>query len=428
MSRQGNDANVIDLCSSSDDSSDDEDKGGLRQCSSKPARKRCRLDCVQHETKSQADSVREVHVAKANTLNANLSTGAASSADKETAEVLVLLSNDDGNDKCAVTSGINELLQDLAGISSCVGRRQADKTTTSCSCRHPFNKQTADKCPQLHHIQQRDKWSCGFRNLQMIQMALVPMLPAQHSYHQYSSGSSLAGSKLVEIPSLRRLQQNMETAWQQDFDPEGAEHYRHRIVGKKVWIGAVEVSNLMTFMGLDSTLVQFIKCPASRRLLVPFCRAYFSCSYTDLEASSSAACCTTVSQVSSLSIAQNSLKAASKGATFAPCQCARLPLYLQWRGHSVTIVGVVNSSSSSELLVLDPMRNGKAVTSALKRQDMKGLGFDSRKLEREDCQIVVVSTRSLSSDERGRFGKQMQSLTAAELDVMRVVKREKRRF
>ena len=423
---------MIDLCNSSDGENSD---GSVQHhpscCSSKPPSKRRRLlSQRQDEAKSEkSDFVTESNVAAVNTSTA--SAVSTSTAENESTDALVFLSNEDGSDNCIVTSGIHELLQNATDISSCAGVKQADTTaTTTCSCRHPDNVQTRHQSLQLYHIQQRDKWSCGFRNLQMIQMALVPILPVQHSYYQYSNASS--SGAIVEIPSLRQLQQNMETAWRVGFDPTGAQHYQHKIVGKNIWIGAVEVSNLLSFMGLDSTVVQFIKCPASRRLLLPFCRAYFSCNGNGKNEESSAStdtdCCTTHSKASSPMIARNLLQRATQRATVAPCRCSRLPLYLQWRGHSVMIVGVVNSPSSSELLVLDPLKNGTTLTRALQRHDTGPLRLDSKKLEKEDCQIVLLSTRSLSPGDRERMRKQVQSLTAAETDVMRVAERENQRF
>ena len=67
-----------------------------------------------------------------------------------------------------------------------------------------------------------------------------------------------------------------ESCWKDGFDPKGAEHYNHRIVGKTSFIGAVEVSSVLSYLHIDSTVVQFIQCFESRSKLGPFVWAYFT--------------------------------------------------------------------------------------------------------------------------------------------------------
>lgn len=77
---------------------------------------------------------------------------------------------------------------------------------------------------KLYHIRQRDRWSCGYRNLQMLL-------------------ASRGGGE--NIPSLYALQENLQDAWKEGMDPRGALHYNYRIIGKKEWIGAVEVCTIL---------------------------------------------------------------------------------------------------------------------------------------------------------------------------------------
>ncbi|KAL3911027.1 MAG: hypothetical protein SGILL_007448, partial [Bacillariaceae sp.] len=42
----------------------------------------------------------------------------------------------------------------------------------------------ASICSTVQHIQQRDQWSCGFRNLQMMLSAIIPHVPSNHAMFQ----------------------------------------------------------------------------------------------------------------------------------------------------------------------------------------------------------------------------------------------------
>lgn len=88
------------------------------------------------------------------------------------------------------------------------------------------------------HIQQTDKWSCGFRNLQMVLSSVLPQLPPSHTY--YSKTASPPNC----IPNVPQLQRLLERAWKEGFDPSGAQHYGRKIVHKTSKIGAVEVSTI----------------------------------------------------------------------------------------------------------------------------------------------------------------------------------------
>lgn len=182
----------------------------------------------------------------------------------------------------------------------------------------------------LYHVQQPDRWSCGYRNTQMLLIALVHTIVPDHPYFQH---------KYYEVPSVTALQTILEQAWAQGWDPKGARHYKSTIVGKTSFVGAVEVSTIFWFLNIANTVVQFIKSKASREALLPFCRAYFASEpLLDPQA-----------YAHSLLDRQNRIQTASTNSQ-------QLPLYLQWTGHSVTIVGV----EDNHLLLLDPNKTFKA--------------------------------------------------------------------
>ena len=141
--------------------------------------------------------------------------------------------------------------------------------------------------PLKKNATQTDKWSCGFRNIQMLLTAIVPQLPPFHLYfqklhHVYEQPlkalmehNKPKEEDLLLVPSLTQLQEQLEESWRQGFDPKGARHFNNRVVGRLSKIGACEVCFALNFWHLDSCVIQFVKCPASRRCLPAFVYAYF---------------------------------------------------------------------------------------------------------------------------------------------------------
>lgn len=297
--------------------------------------------------------------------------------------------NSEGTDDGIVTTGLAALIRDFPNTISCVARREQST---------------------LHHIQQLNCWSCGIRNLQMLLSAVLPLLPSNHSYYQQQTCTVNEG--YICIPSLLQVQQTLENSWSAGFDEQGAEHYQHGIVGTQAQIGAVEVSTCLAFLGIENAVIQFITCHESRSLLAPFCAAYFSkqsgaCPYCQDSKSSHAA----AQQL--LRIAENSNVSSLSSPS---CPCPSFPLYLQWKGHSVSVIGVECGSDGGKvknLLVFDPLQKGSKLKESLLKRDLKPLRLSVSKLEKRDCQIVVVSTKTLTLEEATRLKSGVNALTAA---------------
>ena len=269
----------------------------------------------------------------------------------------------------------------------------------------------------LRHIQQNDKYSCGYRNTQVLLSALSPWIPFDHPYYLMRSGNtspyqqlSAARNGIFAIPSLRNLQKVLEAAWASGLDPDGAEHYSRKIVDKTKWIGAVEVWSMFAYWKTDACVVQFVKCFESRRVVGHFCSAYFSplasspcllCSqdYTTTKSFVQQL----ISQAEATSVSKSKPSDHTSHAHCRSCTCPVLPLYLQWHGHSVTVVGVESGRSgiANRLIVLDPLANGNSNLSDWADNNPpsgKGaLGTTGRvpvtELHNQDCQILVVSPR-----------------------------------
>ena len=101
------------------------------------------------------------------------------------------------------------------------------------------------------------------------------------------------------------------------------------------------------------------------------------------------------------------------------CTCPVLPLYLQWEGHSVTIVGVeMNKDMAvSQLLVLDPMKCGKRIAKELRQGNIAPLRKPLASLLSRNSQIIVCSTNSMTHGQRESIKRTANCLTAAEKEV-----------
>jgi hypothetical protein len=405
-----NDVIVIDLCSDSGD-----EKPKTASTGPSVAKKR-RL-----QTDAAADDGWEVFpavddttcaVAKASRVSSDSSQNPSPQAarqQKADQEPLIFFS---GQDSVTVTEGIPKFLcnfRQTPEVVTCMGR-QVSKPPPPCS---------------LRHIQQSDKWSCGYRNLQMMLTALVPILPPHHPYFQ--GKQEQVGAFCIH--SAREIQELLETLWAAGWDSSGAQHYKRKIVGKPSKIGAVEVSSVLSFQGIDNTIVQFIKCAESRQQLGPFCWAYFhrlaGCPLCQ------------AGTVSSMAVAQQLLshpatvdhsKVASTMAegSAVSCQCSLPPLYLQWEGHSVTVVGVERRTptvAGTDLLVLDPMQDGSRLSLALSQCDLAPARLPCKRMQGKDCQIILYTTGFLTTFEKTDRKERVCAATAAQEAVMKVVPR-----
>ncbi|KAJ6500449.1 peptidase family C78-domain-containing protein [Mycena sanguinolenta] len=183
-------------------------------------------------------------------------------------------------------------------------------------------------------------WGCGYRNFMMACTALMD----QQSQPMYFP---LLDHPIP--PGVRNLQQWLESAWSDGFDPEGAKELRP-IVGSKKWIGTSDVQVAFTSRGIPSKLVDFdLKKNARGRFLPVALFSYWVVEYFSQPQG----------MVDSNSVIQNQPKTAYdvlRGA--APVMVtSRMPLILQHEGHSRTIVGYeVTKTGLVNLLIFDPSK------------------------------------------------------------------------
>ena len=338
-----------------------------------------------------------------------------------TSEVRPIVLDDDGSDNAVITYGVMELVHDLIVPRTTQSSWTANllgRARSHCGIIGPHRDSS------VVHIQQNDTWSCGFRNTQMILSAMIPQFSTCHSYFH----ANPRRSNRTLIPTLKQMQIALEQSWKAGFDQRAANHYRHKIVGKTKWIGAAEVTSLLSYWGIDATLVQFVACRKSRMLLPSYVKAYFS---KQLGRRGCPFCCSSDSSMTSTAKAEElrhlveTSGGARKGETQCDCPC--LPLYLQWEGHSVTLVGIETvptrlhkkKNDGINYLVLDPLKQGSKINDGLRvKKALDPLRLDAKSLFQKDAQLVYCSLRPLSPSERDL---EVKSVTAAKEAVKRAL-------
>ena len=209
----------------------------------------------------------------------------------------------------------------------------------------------------------------------------------------------------------------------------------------------------LSFMKVDSHIVQFIRTKEKRAMLGNFVWAYFKracgdagCSCIEhhdnthenaLASPTGSSCAYAAAILKSISDTHDNNDDNSAGRDLNMrryrCKCAIPSLYLQWDGHSVTITGIRKIGGTNgqpttfNLITFCPMKNGatikkllanelssKNVTTASQSQNKQSKINDKyvksvielpvSKLQNKDCQILL-STARIMSDEESRMRK-----------------------
>lgn len=169
-------------------------------------------------------------------------------------------------------------------------------------------------------------WDCGFRNIQMLFSALI-----YHPELKYV----LRCAGISEVPSVPEIAGRIEDAWKKGFDPEGAATFGGSLLDKEVWIGATEVYVLLRSIGCAAFVKDFETPTITEK------RAMFEYIFTHFEQWCNGRNC--------------SLHNRGLLGTRKPCLVP--PIFFQWQGHSITIVGVDKARGGEVvLIVLDPSR------------------------------------------------------------------------
>ncbi|KAH9030674.1 DUF1671-domain-containing protein, partial [Lactarius pseudohatsudake] len=157
-------------------------------------------------------------------------------------------------------------------------------------------------------------WGCGHRNFMMLCAALMDQ-PTQAAY------SSLLSAHTP--PSVNSLKVLIEEAWGHGFDPEGAEGFKGKLVGRKKWIGTAELYVAFTYRGIPCQLADFDTPHRKVGPLLDWIRRYFDANSRDHQAS--------------------------------PQEWWRGATPVVYQGHSRTIIGYeITRDGTTNLLVFDP--------------------------------------------------------------------------
>jgi len=331
------------------------------------------------------------------------------------------------------------------------------------------------------HITQSDSWSCGYRNAQMMLCYLLPRLTSSqlpHKTHSFrkANRNKRQNSEVIDLtvdltpvkatvpqqgaqqahlmlgsldlpPVISTFQEHIENSWKMEgFDPKGAEYYNNKLRNSKSRIGAVEVASLFRYWYLDATIVQFAKTSSSRHMLGPFVWAYFATN-SDQEPTKNHRAYfgsqrnnSTAAEILQLAETDWKEKLAHLEIDHNTCSCC--PLYLQWDGHSVLVVGIErisktrNNSHLEEkapehsvdtlefnLLIFDPAKRGCDLKAALGNillntgsrhhpQFLDSIKLPLKRLRDKDIQVIHCAEKILTSKERCRWKKEIRAITA----------------
>ncbi|KAK2192474.1 hypothetical protein NP493_29g01000 [Ridgeia piscesae] len=191
-------------------------------------------------------------------------------------------------------------------------------------------------------------WGCGYRNLQMI----LSCLATSATYEPVIfNGRTL-------IPSIPKIQQLIEAAWQKGFDLQGCEQLGGKVTNSTKWIGATDIVATLSSLKIQCRLIDFhapTSVDGTHPRLFEWVRDYFRANTT----------------------------------SFKP------PLYLQHQGHSRTIIGVEELQSGSlQLLLFDPSSSRKHMQQfvhGINANLMKSIRRSLHSMRAKQYQIVAVT-------------------------------------
>jgi hypothetical protein len=201
---------------------------------------------------------------------------------------------------------------------------------------------------EVLHISQQDRFSCGYRNFQVLVGSLA---------HTHPGLFALVTKELADvgrIPTVRECQLGLERAWSKGYDPAGAKHYSGAIVDKREQVGTYEFNTLLRSIGVKSNVYRFIATPDSNERNV-------ECATTSL-----------------LDYVRNYFVVEKETA----------PIFLQYIPHSVSIVGYKDSSNPSKRAIL--VFDSKESVDTLKRDPSRAVNLHGRRsIDHKDAYEVL---------------------------------------
>jgi len=197
--------------------------------------------------------------------------------------------------------------------------------------------------------QSQDKsWGCGFKNIQTLYSTL-------YDYYEFKTLSE------KEVPSVNAIQAQIEEGWKKGIDLEGAEFYKNTLVGSDSWIGSTEVATFFANLNIKTQVLDFnhpTEKDGTHPLLIEQVIKYFG------------------------KPDENNERICELESDSLP------PIYLQYVGHSLLVLGYgIESSGKPFLFVHNPL--AKAVTLETGEQDIVFKYYQEDLIE-EQYQVVWI--------------------------------------
>ncbi|KAF9355783.1 hypothetical protein BGX26_006133 [Mortierella sp. AD094] len=238
------------------------------------------------------------------------------------------------------------LSSDKVGISGLIAKA---KLLLDVSKTQGITKQAylADTSVLFIQSDQSDRgWGCGYRNLQMM-LSYVVNQTAVHCEDVHGTSHRVSASRLIShpIPTISELQQQLEFAWKSGFDPPGAQQLGHKVVESKKWIGTTEVWSVLSSLGIRCSMLDFHTPTGPKGSHPAMLSAIYNYFRTPVWSPLAAPAMMSFRDYLQLDSEQKIY------------QTAKPPIYIQYQGHSRTIVGIeVLTTGELNLLVFDPGR------------------------------------------------------------------------
>ncbi|KAJ3187596.1 hypothetical protein HK101_009313 [Irineochytrium annulatum] len=190
-------------------------------------------------------------------------------------------------------------------------------------------------------------WGCGYRCSQMMMSALRGHDKLEGFRDELEAKKSLAGfgEETEGIPSVEGLQVLLEAGWKDGFDNEGSQQLGKSVKNSTKWIGVTDVAAILRYLGVRAEIHDFPKWTQQKGeghpALIDFVEAYFD--------GFSAAALKRAGASTGWPAKWNRKK---KDGVFVT---KRMPLFCQYKGHSIVIVGYEETTGGARnLLTLNP--------------------------------------------------------------------------
>ncbi|KAF8335448.1 peptidase family C78-domain-containing protein [Cantharellus anzutake] len=211
-------------------------------------------------------------------------------------------------------------------------------------------------------------WGCGYRNFMMACSALAVQeeqptyMSLLHDANCRMEDRHVSAGESVSRPQeglkgmgIRGLQAWIEYSWEEGYDQEGADdkHMKRELLGTKKWIGATDIHAAFTACGIPTYLVDFIR-PNSLKS-----RQKSNNEGSPLSATNSLIKWITQyfddTSTSGAGDRTSPVNAFGKLMSGGVLITKKMPIFLQHKGHSRTVVGYEKTiSGETNLLIFDP--------------------------------------------------------------------------